>query len=111
MTRPLVLCWLLVGCAQESSMIPPTAYEPALVVQSRDRPDQPMTTIASPVRWGAPLVPRVEGAKPGASIVLRMRTGGQTAWARYVADADGSCDVATATAEDGTYRGVEPDGL
>ncbi|TAK34968.1 MAG: hypothetical protein EPO30_12025, partial [Lysobacteraceae bacterium] len=54
---------------------------------------------------------RVEGLGPGATATLRSRLWGYRGWARFVADAEGTIDASRDAPEDGTYAGVEPEGL
>ncbi|MCA9595105.1 MAG: acyl-CoA thioesterase/BAAT N-terminal domain-containing protein [Myxococcales bacterium] len=65
--------------------------------------------------WGDPVTIEVTGMPPGSSVTLRARADivNQEAesWATYTADASGTVNVDTTSAVDGSYTGVEPEGL
>jgi hypothetical protein len=63
------------------------------------------------IREGQPFVVRFTGAPPRARVTLRSRFRSYEGWATYLADGQGRVDVGRDPAVDGTYSGIDPDGL
>ena len=63
------------------------------------------------IREDEAFVIRFTGAPPGARVTLRSRFRGYGGWGRYQADGQGVVDVGRDAALEGTYSGVDSDGL
>jgi hypothetical protein len=63
------------------------------------------------IREGDAFVTRFEGGPAGARVTVRSRFRGYQGWATYQADDRGAIDLGRAAALEGTYSGVDPDGL
>jgi acetyl esterase/lipase len=89
------------------------APRPALTAEIVSR----ATTIADGARvpFGEPLALVVRGAAPGERVVVKVtamqRTVAFLSWARFEADAAGIVDTRVAPSREGTYEGIDPDGL
>ena len=92
---------------------PASAPRPALAAAVASR----ATSVAdgAHVPFGEPLALVVHGASPGERVVIKVtamqRTVAFSSWARFEADAAGIVDTRVASSREGTYEGVDPDGL
>jgi hypothetical protein len=93
-----------VTLAASAACSAPPAQEPALSFWDGSRPIEAQ-------RIGDPFVVRFTGGPPGAEVTLRSRSRNHEGWATYRTDASGAIDVGRDPARDGTYTGVDPDGL
>jgi dienelactone hydrolase len=96
-----------IGCADGGSTVGGTAQQlraPAIHFFSAD---------AEVTRVFLPEQVRVEltGFPPASRVTLHARMPGYASHATFVADAEGSVDVAAQAPEDGTYQGADADGL
>jgi acetyl esterase/lipase len=78
--------------------------EPSIAFMSFDR------EVAS-IRYGEPASVRVSNLAPAEVVTIRARLWGYRSHAVFAADAAGVVDTATASPSEGTYEGVEPEGL
>ncbi len=116
------LSLLVVGCGAPSSPSPsPEAgvdapiAQPALAVLTAPSLDAPKTP-ATRAFWGDVIVIRATGLPPRAAITLRatelFRDGKHyQSWATFTASATGDVDTARDAPTEGTWTGVDPDGV
>jgi dienelactone hydrolase len=88
------------GSAPDAGPLP----DPRIAFVSFDRE---VTSIL----YGEPASVRVENLVPGESVTVRARLWGYRSHAVFTADASGVVDTAMQAPAEGTYEGVEPEGL
>lgn len=127
----LILTGFVVGCSDGAGSDPQTASDAGFhedakgdvdvdtaeaAVDSGPKilfmvPAETEAVQATEAFYGTPFHVVIEGLDPGESVTAKSRFWGYEGWGSFVADSSGSIDTSNVAPTEGSYEGVDPDGL